>query len=155
MREYKDFLSEREIFILEHHPEMSYRAIGEQLGIGSERVRQIKVAALHKIKDEKRREQAAERNKLPVTLTIRRKDLFIIARGLDAHITNMRMVLADQRHKDKEAFTDTDYERACELRSQIYDALQDKALRDRPKGDEEPLQPANNVIPLNLKLEIT
>lgn len=115
MKEYKDFLSDREIFVVEHHPEMSYRAIGEELGIGQERVRQIKVAAWRKIREEKKQEQAAERNKQTVTLNIRRKDLFIIARGLDAHIHNMQRVKVDQRLKDTEEKVDPDYTRAWEL----------------------------------------
>ncbi len=131
MKAYQEFLSEREIFILEHHPEMSYKAIGEELGIGPERVRQIKVAAARKVRQEKTREQAAERNKQSVTMTIRRKDLFIIVRGLEAHIHNMQRQRADQRIKNPEEKTDPDYNRTWEL----VDLFRDILIEKRPMDD--------------------
>ena len=52
MREYIEFLSDREIFVLQHHPAMSYKVIGEEWGVSPERVRQIKVYAQRKVRAE-------------------------------------------------------------------------------------------------------
>ncbi len=148
MKAYSEFLSEREIYILENHPAMSYRAIGEKFGIGQERVRQIKVAALRKVRQEKLREQAAERNKLPVTLNIRRKDLFIIIRSLDAHLRNIQQYRADQRLKDPEKKSDPDYDRAMELRDLFRKALGDEGVLDELMTESSSSPAEEKIIPL-------
>lgn len=38
MRERSEFLTDREIFVLDHHPIMSYRAISAEIGISRQRV---------------------------------------------------------------------------------------------------------------------
>ena len=43
-------LTERERYVLERRPEMTYKAIGLELGISPERVRQIKVEAERKLR---------------------------------------------------------------------------------------------------------
>lgn len=43
-------LTERERYVLEHRPGMTYKAIGLELGISPERVRQIKVEAERKLR---------------------------------------------------------------------------------------------------------
>ncbi len=115
MRERDRYLSEREIFILDNHPAMSYRTIADELGIGAERVRQIKNAAERKVREAKRKEQAAERNKLSVTFTVRRKDLFIILRGLEQHRLTLLQGCADQRRKKEPGNEDPDFKRTEEL----------------------------------------
>ncbi len=115
MRERDQYLSEREIFILENHPAMSYRAIGEVLGIGPERVRQIKIAALRKEREAKKKEQAAERNRCTITLKVTRKDLHIILRGLEEHEYNLVRFHADLRRKNTPENEDPDYQRTTEL----------------------------------------
>jgi len=54
MKDLHEFLSERELFVIENHPEMSYAKIGERFGITGNRVAQIKTMALRKIREEKR-----------------------------------------------------------------------------------------------------
>lgn len=46
MKDLQEFLSERELFVIENHPAMSYGKIGEQLGITGNRVAQIKTIRL-------------------------------------------------------------------------------------------------------------
>lgn len=43
-------LTDRELYVLEHRPGMTYKAIGLELGISPERVRQIKVEAERKLR---------------------------------------------------------------------------------------------------------
>lgn len=100
MRERSEFLTDREMFVLNHHPAMSYRAIGLELGISPERVRQIKAHAERRIREEERRELAEQRAQLPVTLTIRRADLTVIVRGLDSYRRDLLLVRANMRRKN-------------------------------------------------------
>ena len=123
MRELSEFLTDREIFVLEHHPSMSYKTIGEELGISQERVRQLKVYAERKIRDEKRREQAEARGQLPVTLTLRRKDLWVIIRGLEAHQVELLRPKADQRRNKETLEEDPDYQLAEKLIQDIREIL--------------------------------
>lgn len=44
----------------------------------------IKAHALRLLREEKRREQAVEQGLLPVTITLQRKDLWVLIRGLQA-----------------------------------------------------------------------
>lgn len=55
MRELTEFLTDREIFVLENWPARTYKAIGQDLGVSPERVRQIRVKAERKIREENRR----------------------------------------------------------------------------------------------------
>lgn len=124
MREHNEFLTEREIFVLNHHPAMSYKAIGEVLGISKERVRQLKVYAERKILDEKRREQTEARGQLPVTLTLRRKDLWVIIRSLEEHRMRLKKSKADLRFKkDISLVEDPDVKVAEELIHTLKDVL--------------------------------
>ena len=123
MRERSEFLTDREIFVLDHHPTMSYRAIGEELGVSPERVRQLKVYAERKIRDEKRREQTAARGQLPVTLTLRRKDLWVIIRGLEAHQSELLRPWADQRRNKENLEEDPDYHLAENLIQNLREIL--------------------------------
>ena len=66
MKDLQEFLSERELFVIENHPAMSYGKIGEQLGITGNRVAQIKTMALRKIREEKHREEAWKRGQQKV-----------------------------------------------------------------------------------------
>ena len=52
MKKRTEFLTDREIFVLEHYPAMTYRAIGQELGISQERVRQLRVHAERRIREE-------------------------------------------------------------------------------------------------------
>lgn len=80
-----NFLNKREIFILENYPAMSYRAIGEKLGISTERVRQIKVAAERKIREWEFLLEWRRREEYFIILTLRRNDLWLITRSLEQH----------------------------------------------------------------------
>ena len=77
MRDYSEFLTEREIFIIQNHPAMSYKAIAEKFGVSPERVRQIKVYAQRQIQKERARDEAHARALEPVQLTLRRKDVHL------------------------------------------------------------------------------
>ena len=106
MRELHEFLNDREIFVLQNHPAMSYKAIGEHFGISPERVRQIKAYAERKIRTEIRREQAAARALEPVTLTVQRREVHLLIRALNALYYPILTRAADQRRKDKEEHPD-------------------------------------------------
>ena len=62
MRELREFLTEREIYVLKNYPAMTYKAIGVELGISPERVRQLKVHAERMIREEKRQKLAEARS---------------------------------------------------------------------------------------------
>ena len=61
MRRMRDYLTEREIYILGNHPSKSYAKLGEELGVTGQRVRQIKVHAERVILLQKQKERAAIR----------------------------------------------------------------------------------------------
>lgn len=136
MRERDRYLNEREIFIMDNHPAMTYKAIAEKLGIGPERVRQIKIAAERKVREAKMKERTAERNRLPVTFTVRRKDLFIILRGLEQHRFALLQGRADLRRKKEPGNEDPDYTRTEELieiiRSHLMSDADDTAFEIYP-----------------------
>ena len=113
MKEHSEFLTERELFILEHHSAMSYKAIGLYLGISRERARQLKVCAERKIREEKRREQAEAIGQIPVTLTLRRNQLWVLIRGLEAHQSNL--LRPDQRRNQANLEKDPDLELTKQL----------------------------------------
>lgn len=82
MKDLKEFLSERELFVIENHPAMSYAKIGAQLGITGNRVAQIKTMALRKIREEKRREEAWKRGQQKVDFALTRSQCYLVIRAL-------------------------------------------------------------------------
>ena len=82
MKDLQEFLSERELFVIENHPAMSYGKIGERLGITGNRVAQIKTMALRKIREEKRREEARERGQQQVDYKLTRSQSYLVIRAL-------------------------------------------------------------------------
>ena len=82
MKDLQEFLSERELFVIENHPAMSYAKIGEQLGITGNRVAQIKTMALRKIREEKRREEAWKRGQQKVDHSLTRSQCYLVIRAL-------------------------------------------------------------------------
>ena len=90
----QDYLSDRERYIVENHPQQTYAAIAAQFGICPERARQIKHAALRKIQEEKRRERILERGQELVTLTLPRHDVWLILRSLHAYQFKTEQVIS-------------------------------------------------------------
>ena len=86
MKELHEFLSERELFVIENHPAMSYANIGEQLGITGNRVAQIKTMALRKIREEKRREEAWKRGQQKVDYALTRSQCYLVIRALGGYV---------------------------------------------------------------------
>ena len=86
MKELHEFLSERELFVIENHPAMSYANIGEQLGITGNRVAQIKTMALRKIREEKRREEAWKRGQQKVDYALTRSQCYLVIRALGEYV---------------------------------------------------------------------
>lgn len=82
MKDLHEFLSERELFVIENHPEISYAKIGERFGITGNRVAQIKAMALRKIRDEKRREEAWKRGQQKVDYALTRSQCYLVIRAL-------------------------------------------------------------------------
>lgn len=68
MRDYSEFLTDREIFIIQNHPVMSYKTIGEKFGVSGERVRQIKVHVQRQIRAERTRDEIHARTLASVQL---------------------------------------------------------------------------------------
>ena len=85
MRALSEFLNERELYILEHYPAMTYKAIAAEMGVSTERVRQMRIHAERMIREEKRRDQARERAAQNVTITIQRRELWLLFRALDTY----------------------------------------------------------------------
>lgn len=118
MKELNEFLSEREIYVLENHPAKTYAAIAAELGVTQERVRQIKVAAERKVREEKWNEERDERGREPVSLNVTRSEVFLIQRALMSYQTFLlRTGPADQRRKNTEA--DPDLTRTMDLLQKI------------------------------------
>ena len=95
-----DYLSDREIFILQNHPTMTYKAIGDKFGISAERVRQIKAYAERKVRKQKNKEYNAKRALEPVTITIERRELQLILRALNAFYKSILAKEYDQRRRN-------------------------------------------------------
>ena len=64
---------------------MTYKAIAAEMGVTTERIRQIRVSAERKIREEKRRDQARERAAQLVTITIQRRELWLLLRALETY----------------------------------------------------------------------
>ena len=75
MRGLKEILTERELYVLKNHPAMTYEAIGIELGISPERVRQLKVHAERMIREEKKRELTVTTEQEPQSYGGRKTDL--------------------------------------------------------------------------------
>lgn len=105
MRELHEFLTERELYVLETYPSKTYKAIAEDLGVTTERIRQIRIKAERKIREEKRRDLARERAAQPVTVTMQRRELWILLRALECY-------RVDILHRNKKSIPeDPDYAR--------------------------------------------
>jgi hypothetical protein len=101
MRDYSEFLTEREIFVLQNHPNRTYLDIGEELGISRERVRQIKAYAERKVRAERARDDNHARALEPVQLTLRRKDVQMLLWALKELRWPIMTYSADQRRKNR------------------------------------------------------
>ena len=118
MKELSEFLSEREIYVLENHPAKTYAVIAAEIGLTQERVRQIKIAAERKVREEKRKEEHDERGQEPVSLSVTRSEFSFIQRALMNYQTFLlRTGPADQRRKNTEA--DPDLTRTMDLIKKI------------------------------------
>lgn len=82
MKDIHEFLSEREILIVENHPAMTYSQLAAELGITANRVAQIKRAAMRKIREEKDREAARVHGRMKVDYTLTRSECYLIIRAL-------------------------------------------------------------------------
>ncbi len=117
-------LTEREQFIYENYPGMTYKAIALELGISPSRIGQIKHNAERKIRDAKLREQAHERSKQLVSIEIPRGMCFVLFRGLEA----LRGEIMDKRGSNirmypKEPIEDPDYELSKKIEAIIWDQI--------------------------------
>ena len=129
MREYREYLSERELYVLENHPRLTYKMIGEELGISQERVRQLKVHAERMIREERRREQVQANGRLPVQLTLQRRDVYLIIEALREYHTTLLKRKADQRFKnedEKEKEPDLWFQRLEEIEKLLQDGYYSK-----------------------------
>ena len=125
MRDYSEFLTEREIYVLQHHPAMSYKAIGFEFGVSPERVRQIKVYAERKVRAERARDETHARALEPVQLTLRRKDVYLILWALRELRCPFLTFAADQRRKNR-GEAKPDLEAVNALYDQLSDVLREK-----------------------------
>lgn len=125
MRDYSDFLTEREIFIIQNYPAMSYKAIGEKFGVSPERIRQIKAHAQAMIRKERARDEAHARALEPVQLTLRRKDVQMLLWALKELRWPILTYSADQRRKQR-GETKPDLDAVNALYEQLSDVLKTK-----------------------------
>lgn len=117
-------LTERERFVYENYPAMTYKAIAAELGVSPSRIRDIKLKAERKIRDAKLQEQARERNKQMVTIEIPRGMCFVIFRSLDA----LREIIiakkgSNIRMRLKEGVKDPDYELTQKVEKLIWEQI--------------------------------
>lgn len=89
MRELHEILTERELYILEHYPAMTYKAIAAELDVSTERVRQLRMHAERMIREEKRRDLARERARQRVTITIQRREVWLLIRALEIYCVDI------------------------------------------------------------------
>lgn len=117
MREPSAYMNEREIYVLNNHPAMTYESLAAELGISKERVRQVKVAAVRKVKAEKRRDYAMARAAEEVSVTLQRGEIWLVRRCLDAMHTKLLSYRGGQ-HRNPED-NDPDIQRIELLRDKL------------------------------------
>ena len=132
MKDLQEFLSERELFVIENHPAMSYAKIGEQLGITGNRVAQIKTMALRKIREEKRREEAWKRGQQKVDYALTRSQCYLVIRALGEYAVYLTPSNIRAR-KNPKYEPDPDIARCEALIESLRAALDGKA-NDKPNG---------------------
>ena len=132
MKDLQEFLSERELFVIENHPAMSYAKIGEQLGITGNRVAQIKTMALRKIREEKRREEAWKRGQQKVDHSLTRSQCYLVIRALGEYAVYLTPSNIRARNNPKYE-PDPDIARCEGLFESLRAALDGKA-NDYPNG---------------------
>ena len=132
MKDLKEFLSERELFVIENHPAMSYAKIGEQLGITGNRVAQIKTMALRKIREEKRREEAWKRGQQKVDYSLTRSQCYLVIRALGEYA--VYLTPSNIRTRTNPNYEpDPDIAR-CEALITLLRAVLDKKTNDTTNG---------------------
>ena len=132
MKDLQEFLSERELFVIENHPAMSYAKIGEQLGITGNRVAQIKTMALRKIREEKRREEAWKRGQQKVDFALTRSQCYLVIRALGEYA--VYLTPSNIRTRTNPNYEpDPDIARCEALIESLREALDGKA-NDNPNG---------------------
>lgn len=123
MRELKEILTERELYVLKNHPAMTYKAIGIELGISPERVRQLKVHAERMIREEQKRELESTKGQKLVTITLQRRDVWLVIRALGELLDPvLTKALRDRRKNASEK--DPDIDRIDNLIQELYSLLQ-------------------------------
>ena len=132
MKDLQEFLSERELFVIENHPAMSYAKIGEQLGITGNRVAQIKTMALRKIREEKRREEAWKRGQQKVDFALSRSQCYLVIRALREYA--VYLTPSNIRVRNNPNYVpDPDIAR-CEVLIESLRAALDGKANDNPNG---------------------
>lgn len=117
MREREEYLSEREIYVLDNHPQMSYEKLGEVLGITGGRVRQIKHRAERLIREDKQRELIEARGEEVLQVSLKRNEVWLLNRSLNELAFKCVRHQADMRRKDRTP--DPDLERIERLRTKL------------------------------------
>ena len=132
MKDLQEFLSERELFVIENLPAMSYAKIGEQLGITGNRVAQIKPMALRKIREEKRREEAWKRGQQKVDFALSRSQCYLVIRALREYA--VYLTPSNIRVRNNPNYEpDPDIAR-CEVLIESLRAALDGKANDNPNG---------------------
>ena len=132
MKDLQEFLSERELFVIENHPAMSYGKIGEQLGITGNRVAQIKTMALRKIREEKRREETWKRGRQKVDYALTRSQCYLVIRALGNYALYLTPSNIRARNNPKYE-PDPDIAR-CEALIELLQAALDEKTNDTTNG---------------------
>ena len=132
MKGLHEFLSEREIYIVENHPAMTYSRLAVELGITANRVAQIKTAAMRKIREEKNRETARARGRLKVDYSLTRSECHLITRALSNYALYLTPSNIRTRTNPKYE-PDPDITR-CEALIESLRAALDEKTNDNPNG---------------------
>lgn len=122
MRHLSEFLGPREQYILENMQIKSCRELALELDLSTSRVAEIKRQAERKVRREKNREQLHPDNQKPVTLTLTKKDLYVLDRALAEYIVFMNKKHVAPLFPD-DPLSDVDYESSKNLQNILQKSI--------------------------------
>lgn len=131
MKELSEFLNEREIYILENYPQKKLKVLGEELGITSVRVQQIKETAKRKIREQKRIEQRQDVASVVFSPALQRRDAWVLLRALEHY----NACIYEEWHADadpRRVRTDPDYMATEALIERFREALTQDQPTEKP-----------------------
>lgn len=112
-------LNENELFVYQNYKAMKYKQMAEALGCSTSRIGQYKSQAFRKIKEYKRKVINAEWNQQEETITLKKKELFMVRNALHHYYCD----LLNSNLKNKKSLKDAD-DPEIELYKDIYEKIE-------------------------------